>query len=72
MMVGSVAKMAENKWVVDGHHYTCPNCKKTIAIVVNESDDGFEFCPFCGKRMSGQMSEEKDINLIRGEAVIKC
>lgn len=51
--------MAENKWIVDGHHYTCPNCEKTIAIVVNESDEGFEFCPFCGERMSGQMAENK-------------
>lgn len=51
--------MAENKWVVDGHHYMCPDCKKTIAIVVNESDEGFEFCPFCGKRMSGQRATDK-------------
>jgi predicted nucleic acid-binding Zn ribbon protein len=49
--------MTEDKWIVDGHHYTCPNCKKTIAIVVNESDEGFEFCPFCGKRMSGQTTD---------------
>lgn len=51
--------MAENKWIVDGHHYTCPVCKKTMAIVINESDDGFEFCPFCGKKMSGQMTEDE-------------
>ena len=51
--------MAENKWIIDGHHYTCPNCEKTIAIVVNESDEGLEFCPFCGERMSGQMAENK-------------
>ena len=51
--------MAENKWIIDGHHYTCPACKKTMAIVVNESDEGFDFCPFCGKRISGQMAENK-------------
>ena len=51
--------MVKNKWMVDGHHYTCPACKKTVAIVVNESDEGFEFCPFCGKRMSGQMATDK-------------
>ncbi|MBR1695841.1 MAG: hypothetical protein IJ709_10660, partial [Selenomonas sp.] len=28
-------------------------------IVVNESDESFEFCPFCGKRMSGQMATDK-------------
>lgn len=49
--------MAKSKWIVDGHHYTCPNCKKTIAIVVNESDENIEFCPFCGKRMSDQRTE---------------
>ena len=51
--------MSENKWEIDGHHYTCPDCKKTMAIVVNESDEGFEFCPFCGKRMSSQTAEDR-------------
>lgn len=60
--------MAENKWIVDGHHYTCPSCKRTMAIVVNESDEGFEFCPFCGKRMSGQTATDKmDIKTISDE-----
>lgn len=51
--------MAENKWIIDGHHYTCPECGNVMAIVVNESDEDFDFCPFCGKRMSGQMAENK-------------
>jgi hypothetical protein len=51
--------MAENKWEIDGHHYTCPECGNIMAIIENESDEGFEFCPFCGKRMSGQMAENK-------------
>ena len=55
----SAEKMVENKWIMDGHHYTCPECGKTIAVVVNESDDEFEFCPFCGKRMSGKMAGNK-------------
>lgn len=45
--------MTENKWIIDGHHYMCPECGKTIAVVVNESDESFDFCPFCGKRIEG-------------------
>lgn len=63
--------MAENKWEIDGHHYTCPACKKTMAIVVNESDEGLEFCPFCGKRMSSQTAEHNFDKLLgrNGELV---
>jgi predicted RNA-binding Zn-ribbon protein involved in translation (DUF1610 family) len=28
--------MAENKWEIDGHHYTCPECGKIMAIIENE------------------------------------
>lgn len=55
--------MTENKWIIDGHHYTCPNCKKTIAIVVNESDEGFDFCPFCGKRIEGLNMEDDKLEV---------
>jgi len=34
-------------------------------VRVNERDEGFEFCPFCGKRMSGQMAENKMAEVAR-------
>ena len=34
-------------WNVDGHHYRCSNCGKTLAIVINESDEDLVACPFC-------------------------
>ena len=52
-----MSKKTESKWIVNGHHYTCPACKKTMAIEINKNDGGFEFCPFCGKKMSGQRTE---------------
>ena len=55
--------MANNKWIIDGHHYTCPDCEKTIAIVVNESDEDFEFCPFCGKRIEGLNMEDDKLEV---------
>lgn len=41
----------------------------------DESDEGLEFCPFCGERMSGQMAENElkpcqcgsDVELCRGD-----
>lgn len=51
--------MIENRWIIDGHHYTCPECGNVMAIIENESDEDFDFCPFCGKRMSGQTEMEQ-------------
>ena len=35
------------KWIIDGHHYKCSRCGKTLAIMFSETDDDLIGCPFC-------------------------
>lgn len=36
------------EWVIDGHHYKCSRCGKTLAIMFSETDaDDLIGCPFC-------------------------
>ena len=36
------------EWVIDGHHYKCSRCGKTLAIMFSETDDDDLIgCPFC-------------------------
>ena len=38
----------KGKWIVDGHHYICSNCGKTLALMFSEcDDDDLIGCPFC-------------------------
>lgn len=35
-------------WIIDGHHYKCSRCGKTLAIMFSETDDDDLIgCPFC-------------------------
>lgn len=36
------------EWIIDGHHYKCSRCGKTLAIMFSETDeDDLIGCPFC-------------------------
>lgn len=36
------------EWIIDGHHYKCSQCGKTLAIMFSETDDDDLIgCPFC-------------------------
>ena len=36
------------EWIIDGHHYKCSRCGKTLAIMFSETDDDDLIgCPFC-------------------------
>ena len=37
----------QGEWIIDGHHYKCSICGKTLAIIPNESDDDLIGCPYC-------------------------
>ena len=41
------------KWIIDGHHYKCSRCGKTLAIIFSETDDDLIGCPFCLADMRG-------------------
>lgn len=41
-------KRPKGEWVIDGHHYKCSRCGKTLAIMFSETDDDDLIgCPFC-------------------------
>lgn len=42
------------EWIIDGHHYKCSQCGKTLAIIFSETDDdNLIGCPFCLADMRG-------------------
>lgn len=41
------------EWIIDGHHYKCSLCGKTLAIMFSETDDDLIGCPFCLADMRG-------------------
>ncbi len=42
----------QGKWIIDGHHYKCSQCGKTLALMFSETDDGDLIgCPFCLAKM---------------------
>lgn len=44
----------QGEWIVDGHHYKCSRCGKTLAIMFSETDaDDLIGCPFCLADMRG-------------------
>ena len=46
-------KRPQGEWVIDGHHYKCSRCGKTLAIMFSETDDDLIGCPFCLADMRG-------------------
>ena len=47
-------KRPHGEWIIDGHHYKCSRCGKTLAIMFSETDDGDLIgCPFCLADMRG-------------------
>lgn len=44
----------KGEWIIDGHHYKCSRCGKTLAIMFSETDnDDLIGCPFCLADMRG-------------------
>lgn len=42
------ADRPQGEWIIDGHHYKCSRCGKTLAIMFSETDDDDLIgCPFC-------------------------
>ena len=49
----TVEERPTGKWIIDGHHYKCSRCNKTLAIMFSETDDDDLIgCPFCLADMS--------------------
>ena len=49
----------QGEWIIDGHHYKCSRCGKTLAIMFSETDDGDLIgCPFCLADMRVNEGEE--------------
>ena len=46
------------KWIIDGHHYKCSRCGKTLAIMFSETDDDLIGCPFCLADMRKEAENE--------------
>lgn len=47
-------KRPQGEWIIDGHHYKCSQCGKTLAIMFSETDDDDLIgCPFCLSKMKG-------------------
>lgn len=50
----ALAERPEGEWIIDGHHYKCSRCGKTLAIMFSETDeDDLIGCPFCLADMRG-------------------
>ena len=48
----------KGKWIVDGHHYICSNCGKTLALMFSECDnDDLIGCPYCFSDMREDKNE---------------
>ena len=46
--------LPRGEWIIDGHHYKCSRCGKTLAIMFSETDDDDLIgCPFCLADMRG-------------------
>lgn len=51
----ALAERPEGEWIIDGHHYKCSRCGKTLAIMFSETDDDDLIgCPFCLADMRGK------------------
>ena len=49
------------KWIVDGHHITCNNCKVTMCRLDREEDEiPRKFCPQCGFKMEEELFYESE------------
>lgn len=49
-----LSERPQGEWIVDGHHYKCSRCGKTLAIMFSETDDDDLIgCPFCLADMRG-------------------
>lgn len=49
------------KWIVDGHHITCNNCKTIICRLDREGDEiPRNFCPQCGLKMEKELFYENE------------
>ena len=47
-------KNPQGEWIIDGHHFKCSRCGKTLAIMFSETDeDDLIGCPFCLADMRG-------------------
>ena len=51
-------KRPQGEWIIDGHHYKCSLCGKTLAIMFSETDDDLIGCPFCGADMRKEADNE--------------
>lgn len=48
-------------WIIDGHHYKCSQCGKTLAIMFSETDDDDLIgCPFCLADMRRKRENESE------------
>ena len=57
---GASAERPHGEWIIDGHHYKCSRCGKTLAIMFSETDDGDLIgCPFCLADMRGGRGTRK-------------
>lgn len=50
---GDELEKTQGEWIIDGHHYKCSRCGKTLAIMFSETDDDLIGCPFCLSKMKG-------------------
>ena len=51
--INFVKERPQGEWIIDGHHYKCSRCGKTLAIMFSEADDDLIGCPFCLADMRG-------------------
>ena len=55
LMFATDESRPHGEWVIDGHHYKCSRCGKTLAIMFSETDDDDLIgCPFCLADMRGE------------------
>ena len=64
LIVSDIIKDSEKastrgEWIIDGHHYKCSRCGKTLAIMFSETDDDDLIgCPFCLSKMKGSADND--------------
>ena len=54
----------QGEWIIDGHHYKCSRCGKTLSIMFSETDDDDLIgCPFC----LADMQVKTELNRVKDE-----
>lgn len=61
-----IGKTIKSKWIDKGENLECPICKHTVKAELGK--EVYDYCPFCGSKLSDRKSaEDSEILIISKE-----